>query len=83
MLLHPMMNFNLMKKIIFLCSHEHKSLKLNHFKSISKEPNFRVLQIVFIIHPYMKSIHHNTQGKRTNNSQMAFANANTASFGIP
>jgi hypothetical protein len=33
-----------MKKIIFLCFHEHKNAKLNHFSSISKGVNFRVLQ---------------------------------------
>jgi hypothetical protein len=37
------MNFNLLKSFIFLCFHEHKNTKLNHFNSISKRANFRVL----------------------------------------
>ena len=43
MLLYPMINFNLMKNIIFLF-YEHKNTELNHFSYISKEANFRVLQ---------------------------------------
>ena len=39
-----MINFKLMKNFIFLCFHEHKKSKLNHFSSISKNSNFRVLQ---------------------------------------
>ena len=39
-----MINFNLMKNIVFLCFHEHKNTELNHFSYISKEANFRVLQ---------------------------------------
>ena len=44
MLLNLMMNFNLMKKIIFLCFHEHKNSKLSQFTPIFKRANFRVLQ---------------------------------------
>jgi hypothetical protein len=44
MLLHLMINFNLVKNIISLCFHEHKNSKLTYFSSISKEANFRVLQ---------------------------------------
>jgi hypothetical protein len=40
----PIMNFNLMKNIIFLCFHEHTNSKLNQFLFFSKEANFRVLQ---------------------------------------
>jgi hypothetical protein len=42
-LLNLMINFNLVKNIIFLCFYEHKYSKLTHFSSISKEANFRVL----------------------------------------
>jgi hypothetical protein len=44
MLLHLMINFNLVKNIISLCFHEHKNWKLTHYSSISKKANFRVLQ---------------------------------------
>jgi hypothetical protein len=44
MLLHLMMNFILMKIFVYLCFHEHDNTKLNHFNSISKGINFRVLQ---------------------------------------
>jgi hypothetical protein len=43
MLLYPMMNFNLIKKIFSYIFMSTKYTKLNHFSSISKEPNFRVL----------------------------------------
>ena len=36
MLLHPMINFNLMKNYYFPRFHEHKNSELNHFSSISK-----------------------------------------------
>ena len=39
-----MINFKLMKFFIFLCFHEHINSKINHFSSISKNSNFRVLQ---------------------------------------
>jgi hypothetical protein len=42
-LLNIMINFNLIKILIFLCFHEHKNMKLNQFSYISKEANFRVL----------------------------------------
>ena len=38
-----MMYFNLMKKNYFPIFHVHKNSNLNHFNSISKEANFRVL----------------------------------------
>ena len=44
MLLLLMMNFNILKYILFLIFHEHKNLKLNQFDYISKVANFRVLQ---------------------------------------
>ena len=44
LLLNPMINFSLLKNIIFLGFYEHKVLKLNHFNLISKRPKFRVLQ---------------------------------------
>ena len=33
-----------MKRFVFLYFHEHINTKLNHFNSISKRENFRVLQ---------------------------------------
>ena len=44
MLLSPMINFNLIKIVIFLMFHVHKNSKLNRFNYISKVENFRVLQ---------------------------------------
>jgi hypothetical protein len=44
-LLNLRINFNLVKNIISQCFHEHKNSKLIHFSSISKEANFRVLQL--------------------------------------
>ena len=38
-----MMNFKLMKFFIFLCFHKHINSKSNHFSSIFKSLNFRVL----------------------------------------
>jgi hypothetical protein len=43
MLLHSMLNFNLMKNFVFLYFHEHKNTKLNYFILIFKGANFRVL----------------------------------------
>ena len=40
-----MINFKLMKIFIFLCFHERINSKLNLFSSISKNSNFRVLQL--------------------------------------
>ena len=37
MLLNPMMNFNLMKNIIFPMFHEHENTKLNHLTLFQKE----------------------------------------------
>jgi len=45
MLLSPMINFNLMKNIIFPIFHEQKNDKLNYFSSTSKRAKFRMLQI--------------------------------------
>ena len=39
-----MTNFNLMNFFYFPIFYEHKNSNLNHFNSISKETNFRVLQ---------------------------------------
>jgi hypothetical protein len=44
-LLNLMINFNFVKNIISLCFREQKNSKLTHFSSISKEANFRVLQM--------------------------------------
>jgi len=38
-----MLNFNLIKIIIYLCFHEHKNTKLNIFNPILKREIFRVL----------------------------------------
>ena len=43
-----MMNFKLMKKNYFPIFHVHKNSNLNHFNSISKGANFRVLQLTTI-----------------------------------
>ena len=40
MLLNLMMNFNLMKKITFLCFHVHNNSQINHFNSIFKSGKF-------------------------------------------
>jgi hypothetical protein len=45
MLLLLMMNFNIMKNILFLIFYEHKNSKLNQFNYITKVANFRVLQL--------------------------------------
>jgi len=42
-LLNLIINFNLMKRFVFLYFHEHIITKLNHLNSISKRANFRVL----------------------------------------
>ena len=44
MLLSPMIDFNLIKIVIFPMFHVHKNSKLNRFNYISKVENFRVLQ---------------------------------------
>ena len=45
MLLLLMINFNIMKNILFLIFYEHKNSKLNQFNYISKVANFRVLHV--------------------------------------
>jgi hypothetical protein len=42
----PYDKFQFSENIISLCFHEHKNSKLTHFSSISKEANFRVLQVL-------------------------------------
>ena len=47
MLLSPMINFNLIKIVIFPMFHVHKNSKLNRFNYTSIVANFRVLQSFF------------------------------------
>ena len=53
-LLHPRININLIKIVIFPMFHVLKNLKLNRFNYISKVANFRVLHADWLL--YMMSI---------------------------
>jgi len=46
MLLSPMIDFNLIKNVIFPMFHVHKNSKLNRFNYISIVANFRMLQFL-------------------------------------